>query len=427
MIKTLRNMSKQDREKVVVPKSVQAVIPMKTVWEDGIFLVGKNKYAKTYKFEDINYAVASREDKEAMFLEYSELLNALDSGATTKITINNRRLNRRDFEQTILIPMAEDGLDKYRKEYNRMLLDKATGANSIVQDKYVTISVNKKNIEEARSYFARIGADLIGHFNRLGSKCTELDAGDKLRIFHDFYRTGEETVYSFDMVQTMRKGHDFKDYICPDTFEFEKDYFRMGDRYGRVIFLREYAAYIKDSMVAEVNSFDPWHIVPELTEVMKFAKEHWDRISLFANSIGAWFSMLSFGNERLRNCLFVSPVLDMKRLILKMMSWANISEEQLKKELIISTTFGQTLSWEYWEYASSHPITKWEAPTKILYGENDNLIDRDEVECFSQKFHCGLEVMGNGEHWFHTGKQIEVMQRWINKNVSGKEMARDER
>ena len=96
--------------------------------------------------------MASREDKEAMFLEYSELLNSLDSGATTKITVNNRRLNKVDFEQTILIPMAEDGLDKYRKEYNKMLLDKATGANSIVQDKYVTVSVCKKNIEEARNY-----------------------------------------------------------------------------------------------------------------------------------------------------------------------------------------------------------------------------------------------------------------------------------
>ncbi len=259
MIKTLRNLFKQDKEKFVVPKSVQAVIPLKTVWEDGIFLVGKNKYAKTFKFEDINYAVASREDKEAMFLEYSELLNALDSGATTKITINNRRLNKADFEQTILIPLAQkggkaadDGLDRYRKEYNKMLLDKATGANSIVQDKYVTISVCKKNIEEARNYFARVGADLIGHFNRLGSRCTELDASDKLRIFHDFYRTGEETAFHFDMAQTMRKGHDFKDIICPDTFEFEKDYFRIGDRYGRVIFLREYAAYIKDSMVAEL-------------------------------------------------------------------------------------------------------------------------------------------------------------------------------
>ena len=252
MLKTLRNLFKQDKEKFVVPKSVQSVIPIKTIWADGIFLVGSNKYAKTFKFEDINYTVASREDKEAMFLEYSELLNALDSGATTKITINNRRLNKADFEQTILIPMSDDGLDKYRTEYNKMLLDKATGANSIVQDKYVTVSVCKKNIEEARNYFARVGTDLIAHFSRLGSKCTELEAEEKLRIFHDFYRTGEETAFRFDMSQTMRKGHDFKDFICPDTFEFEKDYFRMGDRYGRVIFLREYAAYIKDSMVAEL-------------------------------------------------------------------------------------------------------------------------------------------------------------------------------
>ena len=173
MLRTLKNLFKQDREKFVVPKSVQNVIPIKTIWDDGIFLVGRNKYAKTFKFEDINYAVASREDKEAMFLEYSELLNSLDSGATTKLTINNRRLNRLDFEKTILIPETGDELDVYREEYNKMLLDKATGANAIVQDKYVTISINKKSVEDARTYFARVGADLIAHFARLGSKCVE--------------------------------------------------------------------------------------------------------------------------------------------------------------------------------------------------------------------------------------------------------------
>ncbi|HHZ07071.1 MAG TPA: DUF87 domain-containing protein [Clostridiales bacterium] len=255
MIKTLKNLFKQDKEKFVVPKGVQDIIPVKAIYEDGIFMVG-GKFAKTYKFEDINYAVASREDKEAMFLEYSELLNSLDSGATTKITINNRRLNKSDFEQTILIPMAEDNLDEYRHEYNKMLLDKATGANAIVQDKYVTITVAKKNIEEARNYFSRVGADLISHFNRLGSKCVELDAADKLRIFHDFFRVGEETAFRFDMLETMRKGHSFKDFICPDTFEFEKDCFKIGERYGRVIFLREYASYIKDSMVAELTDLN---------------------------------------------------------------------------------------------------------------------------------------------------------------------------
>ena len=256
MIKTLTNLFKQDKEKFVVPKGVQDVIPVAAIFDDGIFKVGKDKYSKTYRFTDINYAVASREDKEAMFLEYSELLNSLDSGATTKITINNRRLNRLDFEQTILIPTTGDNLDEYREEYNKMLLDKATGANSIVQDKYITISINKKSVEDARTYFARVGADLIAHFGRLGSKCVELETDERLRIFHDFYRVGEESSFHFDIKETRKKGHDFKDYICPDTMEFEKDYFKMGNRYGRVLFLREYASYIKDSMVAELTDIN---------------------------------------------------------------------------------------------------------------------------------------------------------------------------
>jgi hypothetical protein len=251
MIKTLQKIMKQDKERFVVPRGVQQAIPIRTIWPDGIFRVG-NKFSKSFRFEDINYAVASKEDKEAMFLSYSELLNSFDSGATTKITINNRRLNKADFESSILIPLKYDGLDEYRREYNQMLMDKATGANSIVQDKYVTVSVAKRNIEEARNYFSRIGTDLITHFSRLGSKCVELDATDRLRILHDFFRAGEETDFRFDLSDTMRKGHDFKDYICPDTFEFERDHFRMGNKYGRVIFLREFASYIKDSMVSEL-------------------------------------------------------------------------------------------------------------------------------------------------------------------------------
>lgn len=256
MIKTLNNILRQDREKFAVPKSVQQAIPIQAIWENGIFKIGRNKFSCTYKFLDINYAVASREDKETMFLDYSELLNAFDSGATTKITINNHRLNRQDFERSILLAMEEDGLDLYRKEYNDMLLAKATGANSMVQEKYVTVSVYKKTIEEAKNYFSRIGTDLKSHFARLGSKCVEMDAGDKLRVLHDFYRTGEETGFYFDLRESMRKGHSFKDMICPDSLEFEKDYFKMGNRYGRVMFLREYASYIKDELIAELTDFN---------------------------------------------------------------------------------------------------------------------------------------------------------------------------
>jgi hypothetical protein len=255
MIKTLKTLIKQDKEKYSVPKKVQDVIPISCIWNDGIFKVG-NKFSKSYKFTDINYLVASREDKESMFLTYSELLNSLDSGATTKITINNHRLNKADFEDSILMPLRGDELDKYRKEYNQMLLDKATGANGITQEKYITISVAKKDIEEARTYFSRIGADLIAHFSALGSKCVEMPATEKLRVLHDFYRAGEETAFTFDARDMMKKGHDFRDYICPDSIEKNSDYFKLGEKYGRVLFLKDYASYIKDSMVSELTDFN---------------------------------------------------------------------------------------------------------------------------------------------------------------------------
>ena len=94
-MKSLKNMLRADKEAYKVPKSVHDYIPIAGIYEDGIFKVG-SRYTKTFKFEDINYLVASREDKETMFLLYSELLNSLDSGATTKLTINNRKLNRNE-------------------------------------------------------------------------------------------------------------------------------------------------------------------------------------------------------------------------------------------------------------------------------------------------------------------------------------------
>ena len=255
MIKTLSNLLQQDREKYRVPRRVQDVIPIRRIWPDGIFLVG-NKFSKTYKFSDISYLVASREDKESMFLTYSELLNSLDSGAVTKITINNRRMNKANFETSILMPMQGDFRDEYRKEYNQMLLDKATGANGITQEKYITISVVKKDIEEARAYFARVGADLISHFAALGSKCVELDATERLRILHDFYRQGEEVDFHFDARDMMRKGHDFRDYICPDYIERHSDYLILGGKYCRTLYLKDYANYIRDSFVCELTGLN---------------------------------------------------------------------------------------------------------------------------------------------------------------------------
>ena len=126
--------------------------------------------------------------------------------------------------------------------------------------------------------------------------------------------------------------------------------------------------------------------------------------------------MQSLASEPLQNCMFVSPVVDMVQLIKRMMGWANVTEEQLKDEKIISTSFGQTLSWDYWRYTVEHPIINWRVPTKILYGENDNMTDFDTIRQFAVKFYCDLTVMKNSGHWLHTEQELTVLKKWIKDN-----------
>ena len=251
-MKAIKQVMKKDQEPYRVPKRVQDVIPIKCMWSDGIFLVG-TRYSKTFKFTDINYMVASQEAQKKLFLAYAALINSLDCGATTKITLNNRHLNRKNFADTVLMKLKNDYLDYYRMEYNDVIMSKATGGNGIIQEKYVTVSVCKKNIEDARAYFARVGAELTARFAALGAKVTEMNATEKLRVLHDFYRSGEEVYFRFDAQDMMRKGHDFRDYICPDSVEKHSDYLMLGGKYARVVYLKDYASFISDQLVTKLT------------------------------------------------------------------------------------------------------------------------------------------------------------------------------
>ena len=251
-MKAIKQIMKKDHVPYRVPKRVQDVIPIKCMWSDGIFLVG-TRYSKTFKFTDINYMVASQEAQKKLFLAYAALINSLDCGATTKITLNNRHLNRKNFADTVLMKLKNDYLDYYRMEYNDVIMSKATGGNGIIQEKYVTVSVCKKNIEDARAYFARVGAELTARFAALGAKVAEMDATEKLRVLHDFYRSGEEVYFWFDAQDMMRKGHDFRDYICPDSIEKHSDYLMLGGKYARVIYLKDYASFISDQLVTKLT------------------------------------------------------------------------------------------------------------------------------------------------------------------------------
>lgn len=159
--------------------------------------------------------------------------------------------------------------------------------------------------------------------------------------------------------------------------------------------------------------YDPRHTILEFREILSYAKKRWEEIALFAVSIGAWFILQSFRDEKLSDCLFVSPILDMKCVISNIMRRAGISRERLKQERMILTPARQPLFWEYWSFVLNNPITKWETSSRILYAENDDMTPLCIVRNFAQKFDCDLSVMKNGEHWFHTPQQLDYLRRWI--------------
>lgn len=255
MIKKVFGQKKLNLDKIKIPKSAQDIIDVDVIYKDGIFQMG-HKYSKTYKFKDINFSNASKENKEGIFLDYSDLLNSFDSSVMIKISINNRKLDINEFKENVLMPHMNDGLDHFRDEFNDVLLKNLEEIDGIKQEKYMTVTTDKNSIEEARIFFKRTTLELEKNFKNMGSECTALSTQERLKILHDFYRNGHEEEFYFKMEDFAKQGHHFKDAICPESPIFEHNHFKIGDKYGRVLYLKNYANFIKDDFVAELCSLN---------------------------------------------------------------------------------------------------------------------------------------------------------------------------
>lgn len=235
--------------------SAQKTIPVHQFHDDGIFEVKKGFFSKSVHFSDINYQTARQEDQESMFLMYCNLLNFFDPSIDVQVTINNKKKNKVEFESNIIIPLKHDGYDEFRKEYNVMQKRAGTeGKNDSVKEKYITMTIEAKSHEEARSKFFRLENEVMSSLKRLGSTVNVLDTKERLSVLHDFFRQGHEGEFIFrkENKQTLTS---YKDLISPDSFEFKKDYFMMGDKYARVLYLREFPSFMNDQIISELTDF----------------------------------------------------------------------------------------------------------------------------------------------------------------------------
>lgn len=187
---------------------------------------------------------------------------------------------------------------------------------------------------------------------------------------------------------------------------------------GNIEETNHYQSIFRESDVIgfDYKSQTPWEAEIEFPILYDRYAKSYDSVILIANSIGAYFTMLSLAEKNISQALFISPIVDMEKLIMDMMKWLNITEDELKSKKEVETEFGETLSWEYLSYVKNHPI-RWSVPTSILYGEKDNLTSKESITKFAEQIGATLTIMENGEHWFHTDEQLNFLDTWVKKST----------
>lgn len=172
-----------------------------------------------------------------------------------------------------------------------------------------------------------------------------------------------------------------------------------------------------DVVGMDYKSKTPQETMQEFPKIFDELSQGKSSVILIANSIGAYFAMLALADKNIKKAFFISPIVDMEKLIKDMMSAANVTEKELQENGEIKTAFGETLSWDYLQYVKKHEI-KWKIPSHILYGENDNLTAKETIYNFSKEICAKLTIMPDGEHWFHTDKQTAFLYNWIIENFN---------
>lgn len=174
-----------------------------------------------------------------------------------------------------------------------------------------------------------------------------------------------------------------------------------------------YKDFLPDYEIVGVDykSTMPWDVKDEFIKTYNQLSKQY-KISILANSIGAYLAMNVLSEKNICRAFFISPIVNMEKLIVDMMSWAGVTEKELAEKKEIVTSFGEILSWEYLCYVRNHPI-KWKVPTDILYGEKDNLTSFETISAFAHSRAATLTIMKNGEHWFHTTEQMDFLDNWL--------------
>ena len=247
------------------PKSIQQTIEIMKVAENGIFEVAKNRFSKCYRFQDINYTTTNETEQIDIFERYCKFLNSLD--VSFKITINNKNKDMEQVRDYVFLQRKDDDYDGFRRIYNDIMEQKIhEGRQGIEQERYLTITIERKNFEEAKAQFATIEASVHKAFGELGAEIVSLSGNERIKVLYDYYHLGDENSFDFDIREAKKVGADFRNDLCNGMIQFYPDYFKDEKKFCRALFIKKYPSSLSDRFLNEITSL-PVHSITSIDVV----------------------------------------------------------------------------------------------------------------------------------------------------------------
>ena len=247
------------------PKSIQQTIEIMKVAENGIFEVARNRFSKCYRFQDINYTTTNETEQIDIFERYCKFLNSLD--VNFKITINNKNKDMEQVRDYVFLQKQNDGYDGFRRIYNDIMEQKIhEGRQGIEQERYLTITIERKNFEEAKAQFATIEASVHKAFGELGAEIVPLSGNERIKVLYDYYHLGDENSFDFDIREARKVGADFRNDLCNGMIQFYPDYFKDEKKFCRALFIKKYPSSLSDRFLNEITSL-PVHSITSIDVV----------------------------------------------------------------------------------------------------------------------------------------------------------------
>ena len=247
------------------PKSIQQTIEIMKVAENGIFEVARNRFSKCYRFQDINYTTTNETEQIDIFERYCKFLNSLD--VNFKITINNKNKDMEQVRDYVFLQRRDDGYNGFRRIYNNIMEQKIhEGRQGIEQERYLTITIERKNFEEAKAQFATIEASVHKAFGELGAEIVPLSGNERIKVLYDYYHLGDEGSFDFDIREARKVGADFRNDLCNGMIQFYPDYFKDEKKFCRALFIKKYPSSLSDRFLNEITSL-PVHSITSIDVV----------------------------------------------------------------------------------------------------------------------------------------------------------------